>query len=225
MRVLLVEDSDTIRNSLTQALREAGYAVDAVADGRRALTHLRTSDYDAAVVDWGLPELDGLSLLSQAREKGVRTPVLMLTARDAIDDRVRALSTGADDYIVKPFALAELKARLQAVIRRASGHARSVVTIGPLVIDAGSRRVTAHGRPLEGLTPREQSLLEYLAHRAGKPVPRRTRRTPLRRPHPRAQQRRRLRRLLTSRQARGRGLSGPHQDPPQTRLRPHCGPR
>lgn len=172
MRVLIVEDSVVIRESIAQALRETGYAVDIVGDGRRGLIHARTSEYDAIVLDVGLPEMDGLSVLRAMREKSVRVPVLMLTARDGVDDRVLGLSTGADDYLVKPFAMAELRARIEALIRRSKGSASPVLRVGPLAIDVSTKTVrVGEGGPIE-LAPREYALLEYLAHRAGKPVPR-----------------------------------------------------
>lgn len=172
MRVLIVEDSATLRESVAQALREGGYAVDAVGDGRQGFIHAQTTAYDAMVLDLGLPELDGLTVLRRMRERKVTTPVLVLTARDAIDDRVLGLRSGADDYLVKPFALAELLARIQALIRRGKGSPAPILRIGPLVIDTAARTVrVGEGGPME-FAPREYALLEYLAHRAGKPVPR-----------------------------------------------------
>src|SRR6185503_1897194 len=106
MRILIVEDSVVLRNSLVQAMREAGYAVDSVADGRQAFIHVQTTEYDAIVLDLGLPEIDGITVLRRMRDKKIATPVLVLTARDAVDDRVLGLRSGADDYLVKPFALA-----------------------------------------------------------------------------------------------------------------------
>ncbi len=172
MRVLIVEDSDAIRQSVAQALREAGLAVDAIADGPRGLAHARTSDYDAIVLDIGLPGLDGLAILKTLRDKGNCAPVLLLTARDAIDDRVRGLQSGADDYLVKPFALAELLARVRALIRRSKGIASQTLRVGPLAIDANAKTVRVSDGPSLELPPREYALLEYLAHRAGMPVSR-----------------------------------------------------
>lgn len=172
MRILIVEDSNVLRESLEQGLREAGYAVDSVADGRRGLIHARTTDYDAIVLDLGLPELDGLSVLRTLRERGLLTPVLVLTARDSVEDRVLGLRTGADDYLVKPFALAELLARVGALIRRAKGSATPIIRVGTLTIDTSARTIrVGEGRAIE-LAPREYALLEYLAHRAGRPVTR-----------------------------------------------------
>lgn len=183
MRVLVVEDSAVLRDSLAQGLREAGFAVDTVADGKRGLIHAQTTDYDVIVLDWMLPEMDGLTLLTKLREKrGTNGPsgggaaVLMLTAKDTIDDKVRGLTAGADDYLIKPFAFKELLARVQALSRRRHGERSPVVRIGPLTIDASTK--TAHVTPCQGpavslsLSPREYRLLAYLAAYAGKPVTR-----------------------------------------------------
>jgi DNA-binding response OmpR family regulator len=172
LRVLVVEDSPVIRQSVAQALRESGYAVDVAPDGRKGLIHGRTSDYDAIVLDIGLPEIDGLSVLRQLRDKSVATPVLLLTARDAVDDRVLGLRSGADDYLVKPFALAELIARVAALIRRSKGVSGTTIRIGPLVIDSQTKTVRVDDGGVLELPPREYALLEYLAHRVGVPVPR-----------------------------------------------------
>jgi DNA-binding response OmpR family regulator len=173
LRVLLVEDSARLRESLSQGLREAGYAVDAVRDGREAFIHGCTTAYDVIVLDVMLPKMDGLTALRRLRERGVQSCVLMLTARDAIEDRVAGLRSGADDYLVKPFAFAELLARLEALTRRRHGVARPVMRIGPLEVDPGARAARMSGA--EGdldLTPREYAVLEYLAHCAGRPVSR-----------------------------------------------------
>jgi len=175
MRVLIVEDSAVLRDSLAQGLREAGYAVDAVADGKRGLIHAQTTDYDVVVLDWMLPEMDGLSVLSAMRAKKLPAAVLMLTARDTIDDKVRGLTTGADDYLVKPFAFKELLARVAALARRRHGEHSPFIVVGPLTVDTAAKAA----RIMRGaatvtldLTPREYTLLEYLALRAGKPVTR-----------------------------------------------------
>ncbi|MBY0312384.1 MAG: response regulator transcription factor [Phycisphaerales bacterium] len=176
MRILIVEDSDVLRDSLAQGLREAGYAVDAVADGKRGLIHAQTTDYDVIVLDWMLPEMDGLTVLSKIRAKRIPASVLMLTARDTLDDKVRGLTTGADDYLVKPFAFKELLARVQALTRRRHGERSPVLRIGPLTIDTSAK--SAHVAQQRGatvtleLSPREYGLLAYLATRVGKPVPR-----------------------------------------------------
>ncbi len=176
MRILIVEDSAVLRDSLAQGLREAGFAVDAVGDGKRGLLHAQTTDYDVIVLDWMLPEMDGAAVLSRLRARGVASAVLMLTARDAVDDRVLGLSTGADDYLVKPFAFKELVARIRALARRRHAVAATMVRVGPLVIDTSARmarvgaRSEAGGGVMVELTPREYALLEYLAMRVGKPV-------------------------------------------------------
>lgn len=182
MRILIVEDSAVLRDSLAQGLREAGYAVDAVADGKRGLIHAQSTDYDLIVLDWLLPEMDGITMLaryrawaSERRIAGGGAAVLMLTARDTLDDKVRGLSTGADDYLVKPFAFKELLARVRALTRRRHGEHAPVVRIGPLRIDTSAQTARIARRSGEAtldLTPREYALLAYLASRAGKPVSR-----------------------------------------------------
>ena len=160
-----------LRESLAQGLREAGYAVDAVADGKRGLIHAHTTDYDVVVLDWMLPQMNGLAVLSAMRAKKISAAVIMLTARDTVEDKVQGLAAGADDYLVKPFAFKELLARVQALARRRHGERSPVVTIGPLAIDSSARLVRVAGKEVE-LTPREYAILEYLAARAGKPVTR-----------------------------------------------------
>jgi DNA-binding response OmpR family regulator len=176
MRILIVEDSAVLRDSLAQGLREAGYAVDAVADGKRGWIHAQTTDYDVIVLDWMLPEMDGLTVLGRLRDKRIPAPVLMLTAKDTLDDKVRGLTTGADDYLVKPFAFKELLARVQALTRRRHGERSPVLRIGPLTIDTSAKTANVargHGPAVAlDLSPREYGLLAYLAAHAGKPVPR-----------------------------------------------------
>lgn len=180
MRILIVEDSSVLRDSLAQGLREAGYAVDAVADGKRGLIHARTTDYDVIVLDWMLPEMDGLAVLAALRAKNIRAAVLMLTAKDTVDDKVRGLSTGADDYLVKPFAFKELLARVKALTRRRHGERSPVIRIGTLTIDTSAKTASiTRGVPGRGgvafpvdLSPREFALLEYLAMRQGQAVTR-----------------------------------------------------
>lgn len=170
MRLLVVEDEPDLLRSVSQALRESGYAVDVAEDGEDGLHKALTWDYDAIVLDVMLPELDGWTVLARLRSKK-RTPVLMLTARDTTADRVRGLDGGADDYLVKPFELDELFARLRALIRRSVSLATSVVEIGPMKIDFAARTVTAGGQRV-ALTAREYSLLEYLVLHRGEVVTR-----------------------------------------------------
>jgi two-component system OmpR family response regulator len=170
VRILVVEDEPDLRRLLDQALREEGYAVDVAEDGRTGLYKATTWDYDALVLDLMLPGLSGWDVLAQVRaQKPV--PVLILTARDALADRVRGLDNGADDYLVKPFALAELHARLRALIRRAAGQASPRIEIGEALIDTAARAVTRAGEPVH-LTAREYSLVEMLALRRGQVVTR-----------------------------------------------------
>ncbi len=170
MRILIVEDEPDLLASLARALREEGYAVDTAENGEDGLFNAETIDYDAVVLDVMLPKLDGWEMLRRLR-KTKRTPVLMLTARDASRDRVRGLDTGADDYVAKPFDLAELLARLRALIRRATGQATTRLEIAKVVIDTDARTVTRHGNPVE-LTAREYVLLEFLALHRGEVVTR-----------------------------------------------------
>jgi two-component system OmpR family response regulator len=170
MRLLVIEDEDDLRASLALALREAGYAVDLAADGDDGLFKAGSSDYDAIVLDVMLPKLDGWELLRRLRETK-RTPVLMLTARDATKDRVRGLDAGADDYLVKPFNLDELRARLRALIRRAAGRAGNVIVIGPVAVDTAARTIRRDGRHV-ALTAREYFLVEFLALHQGEVVTR-----------------------------------------------------
>lgn len=166
MRILLVEDDALLGDALQAGLREAGHAVDWLRDGAAAEAALAAEQFAAIVLDLGLPRLSGLDLLRRVRARGDRTPVIVLTARDAVDDRVRGLDLGADDYLVKPVALAELDARVRAVTRRAAGLARGVLEVGSLSIDPGARQVTYRGAPVD-LQSREYALLHALALRAG----------------------------------------------------------
>ena len=168
MRILVAEDDDVIADFVAQGLREAGYAVEVVANGQEALKKALDGDYDAAVIDVMLPGLDGLSAIEQLRAKHVRTPVLILSARHTVDDRVRGLQAGGDDYLTKPFAFAELLARLQALLRRAGGAAEPTrLVVGDLTLDLLSRKVQRAGRAIE-LRPREFALLEYLMRHPGR---------------------------------------------------------
>jgi two-component system OmpR family response regulator len=170
MRLLVVEDEPDLLAGLLRALRKDGYAVDSAADGEEGLHKAVSTDYDAIVLDVMLPRLDGWELLSRLR-KTKSTPVLMLTARDRTADRVRGLDSGADDYLVKPFDLPELLARLRALIRRASQQARPRLEIGEVSIDTAARTVTRSGEPVV-LTAREFVMLEYLALHRGEVVTR-----------------------------------------------------
>lgn len=171
MRVLVVEDSQKIRRAVVLGLRQEGYAVDEAPDGRRGLIHLRTTHYDVAVLDLMLPELDGMTVLREARAKGVRTPVLILTARDTVMDRVGGLRGGADDYLVKPFAIEELLARVSALARRSKGQCDPTIVIGKLSVDTGARTVMLDGVAVD-LSRREYAILEYMAMRKGRLVTR-----------------------------------------------------
>jgi two-component system, OmpR family, response regulator len=165
MRVLAIEDEPDLLGSLTKALREDGYAVDGAPDGEEGLFKAETYDYDAVVLDIMLPGIDGWEVLRRLR-KTKKTPVLMLTALDAVRDRVRGLDTGADDYLVKPFELPELLARLRALIRRSASQAQTRLEIGSVVIDTAARTVTRDGEAV-ALTAREYALVAFLAlHRA-----------------------------------------------------------
>ena len=170
MRVLVVEDDPTISGFVAKGLREAGSAVDEAPDGERGLSMAIQTSYDAAIVDLMLPRRDGLSLIEELRRRRVTTPVLILSAKHSVDDRVRGLQTGGDDYLTKPFAFAELLARVQALLRRASGSAEPMrLVVGDLVLDLITRQVTRGGAPIE-LRPREYSLLEYLMRNGGRVI-------------------------------------------------------
>jgi two-component system OmpR family response regulator len=170
MRILIVEDEPDLLASLAQALREEGYAVDTADNGDDGLFNAEGTDYDALVLDVMLPGLDGWELLRRLRQTR-KTPVLMLTARDQTRDRVRGLDAGADDYLVKPFELEELFARLRAIIRRGTHLSTNVIEIGEVRIDTAARNVALQGQPVE-LTAREYSLLEFLARHRGEVVTR-----------------------------------------------------
>jgi two-component system OmpR family response regulator len=161
MRVLVIEDEPDLRRVLAQSLRETGYAVDAAGDGEEGLFKATGTEYDAIVLDIMMPRMDGWEVLRRLR-KTRTTPVLILTAKDRLADRVKGLDAGADDYLTKPFELAELTARLRALIRRAAGRALPQITLGDLVIDTKARGVSKGGRPIN-LTAREYSLVEFLA--------------------------------------------------------------
>jgi len=171
LKVLLVEDSVLLQDRVARGLRRAGYAVDAVGDGKQGLMLARTRDYDVVVLDLLLPELDGLSVLRTLRECGNRSHVLILTAKDAVEDRVKGLRSGADDYLVKPFDFDELLARVEALARRRYDTKDPRIRVGDLTVDTAAKKALIAGAAIE-LTPREYALLEYLAFRRGKPVSR-----------------------------------------------------
>jgi DNA-binding response OmpR family regulator len=171
MRLLVVEDSVRLQRSLSGALRKTGYVVDVAGDGEEALWLAGSHDYDVIVLDIMLPKRDGLSVLAELRRRGQAVHVLLLTARDTVLDRVTGLQAGADDYLVKPFALEELLARVQALGRRAYGTKQPRLLVGPLEIDTLARVARRAGQPVD-LTAREYLLLEYLARRRGEVVSR-----------------------------------------------------
>jgi two-component system OmpR family response regulator len=163
MRILLVEDEPTLNAQLTQALQAAGYAVDSCTHGRDAWVLGDTEPFDAVVLDLGLPQMDGLTVLKRWRAAGRTMPVLILTARDHWHDKVAGIDAGADDYLTKPFHAEELLARLRGLIRRASGHASPVLVCGPVELDTRSSRVTLDGQHVP-LTSHEFKVLSYLMH-------------------------------------------------------------
>src|SRR6266404_7624688 len=170
MRILVVEDDPKIASFVANGLKQSGYAVDHSADGEEALIMAQTISYDALVVDLMLPKLDGLSLIQQLRAKGGALPVLILSAKAAVDDRVRGLQAGGDDYLTKPFAFSELLARIQALIRRATQTPEPTrLTVGDLTLDFLTRQVKRGSDKIE-LQPREFALLEYLMRNAGRTV-------------------------------------------------------
>lgn len=171
MRILVVEDYEPVRKSIVQGLREDGFAVDASADGEEGLWYAQSNEYDAIVLDIMLPGLDGLTILKRLRTTGSKTPILLLTAKDTVGDRVTGLDLGADDYLIKPFAFAELLARIRALARRKYDKADPIVRVLDLELNTAGRTVRRSGRVVE-LTAREYALLELLALRAGEVVSR-----------------------------------------------------
>ncbi len=169
MRVLVVEDNVALSHTLADALRAKGYAVDRVESGEDADTALRTQPYDLVILDLCLPDLDGLEVLRRLRKRKSRVPVLVLTSRDALEDRVQGLNLGADDYLGKPFALAELEARAGALIRRGVGGEAAVIVHGRLALDTAARVARVDGEPID-LPRRELSLLEVLLVHRGRVV-------------------------------------------------------
>ena len=168
MRILLVEDDLKIASFVVKGLKEAGFAVDHAQDGEEGLYMALTEPYDATIIDIMLPKLDGLSLIEQLRRKKINTPVIILSAKRSIDDRVKGLQTGGDDYLTKPFSFSELLARVQALIRRSSRTSEPTsLTVGELSVDLLTREVTRTGTKIE-LQPHEFALLEYLMRNAGR---------------------------------------------------------
>ena len=171
MRILVVEDDANLNRQIKDALTEGGYAVDVAFDGEEGHFLGETEPYDAVVLDIGLPQMDGLSVLEEWRRAGKSMPVLLLTARDRWSDKVQGIDAGADDYVAKPFHMGELLARLRALVRRAAGHASNEITAGPVRLDVKAGKVTVDGQAIK-LTSHELRLLSYLMHHKGKVVSR-----------------------------------------------------
>jgi two-component system, OmpR family, response regulator len=171
MRILVVEDDRDLNQQLAAALREAGYVVDTAFDGEEGHFLGDTEPYDAVILDIGLPQMDGISILEQWRRDGRTMPVLILTARDRWSDKVQGIDAGADDYVAKPFHIEEVLARIRALVRRAAGHASNELVCGPVRLDLKAGRVTVDGHPVK-LTAHEYKVLEYLMHHVDKVVSR-----------------------------------------------------
>ncbi len=171
MRILVVEDEPTLAEQLAEGVREAGYAVDVAHNGLDAHFMGDNEPFDAVVLDLGLPQMDGITVLKKWRDAGRTMPVLILTARDNWHEKVAGIDAGADDYLTKPFHMEELLARLRALIRRAGGHASAELDCGPVTLDTRNNRVTVEGRALT-LTSHEYRVLAYLMHHAGEVVSR-----------------------------------------------------
>lgn len=171
MRVLVVEDDIDLNRQLVSAMIDAGYAVDTALDGEDGFHLGDTEPYDLAILDIGLPKMDGISVLEEWRRAGRNMPVILLTARDRWSDKVAGMDAGADDYVAKPFHMEELLARVRAQVRRAAGHARSEIECGPVRLDTRSARVTCDGQVVK-LTSHEYRLLSYLMHHNGRIVSR-----------------------------------------------------
>ena len=161
MKILLAEDEVDLNNVVTRYLKKNGYSVDSVLDGEEALDYLEYSEYDLVILDIMMPKVDGFEVIKKLRNKGNHTSVLMLTARDSADDKVKGLDLGADDYIVKPFDFNELMARIRAVVRRKYGNSSNKLVIGDLILDTSEKSVTRAGKQIE-LTGKEYEVLEYL---------------------------------------------------------------
>ena len=171
MRVLVIEDDKNLNRQIKDALGEAGYAVDVAFDGEEGHFLGDTEPYDAVVLDIGLPQMDGLSVLEEWRRAGKTMPVLLLTARDRWSDKVQGIDAGADDYVAKPFHMEEILARIRALVRRAAGHASNEITAGPVRLDVRAGKVTVGGQAIK-LTSHELRLLSYLMHHKGEVVSR-----------------------------------------------------
>lgn len=170
MRILLVEDDRSIASFVVKGLKEAGHVTDHIENGEDGLHRALTETYDVAIIDLMLPKLDGISLISEMRRQGIKTPVIILSAKRSVEDRVKGLEEGSDDYLTKPFAFAELIARIHALVRRANNIPDVArLTVGDLSIDLRARRVVRAGQPID-LQPREFALLEYLMRNAGRVV-------------------------------------------------------
>lgn len=166
MRILIAEDQKDLNRIITKRLSAEGYYVDSCFDGEEALSYIEMAEYDGIILDIMMPKRDGLSVLHSLREKGIGTPVLFLTARDAVEDRVLGLDSGADDYLVKPFAFDELIARIRAMTRKSAGNSSNIFSVADLVMDTASHTVTRGGREI-ALSAKEFSLLEYLLRNKG----------------------------------------------------------
>lgn len=169
MRLLVIEDEPQLNASLCDFLQQQGYVVDSALDGKEGLYLAEEHPYDLAIVDLGLPEIDGIALIKQVRQKQKSYPILILTARGNWQDKVSGLEAGADDYLVKPFHNEELRARVNALIRRSTGHASPVLEFGTIALDTAAKTVSVNGEQLE-LTSFEYNTLEYLVHHAGKVI-------------------------------------------------------
>ena len=161
MKILLAEDEVDLNNVVTRYLKKNGYSVDSVLDGEEALDYLEYGEYDLVILDIMMPKVDGFEVIKKLRDKGNHTSILMLTARDSADDKVKGLDLGADDYIVKPFDFNELMARIRAVVRRKYGNSSNKIVIGDLILDISEKSVTRDGKQIE-LTGKEYEVLEYL---------------------------------------------------------------
>lgn len=166
MRILIIEDDKSLNRIITKHLQEAGYAVDCCFDGEDGLSYMEAMQYDCVILDWMLPKRDGLSVLREYRLRGLSSPVLMLTAKDSVTDRVSGLDAGADDYLIKPFAFDELLARVRAMLRRQGETKQIILTLADLSMDTASHTVMRAGRQIV-LTSREYALLEYLLRNQG----------------------------------------------------------